>query len=402
MKHRPIFAIPALLLGVAASCGVAQAQAQAQAQVLSTSGDFRKQASAVQSQLAKGDLAGASGALAALSPASAFEKYVAASLQLELSARRNDTRGQRSAVAAILSSGAMPADQAAYMRYLAGYFAVQAGAVDEALSHLLAARSLGYETPQSGLLLAEAYLRKRKPTEALGVFNRVLEQMDSAKQPVPPAWLDRAAALAYGQKDWAGFATYEARRLRMDSSPLDWRSAIVNYSNGAMPDAEAQLDLMRLQNATGALASERDYQGYAALATSLGNTQEAKAVADAGLSNGKLLTLAGPMAKGKQNLVSLAKSRSKAVTASASAADKLLSGSQYTQAATAYRAALSAGPANRDRNMTRLGIALARSGDIAGARTAFAQVGGKWRDIALLWDSWAALQAVSSAAPAPR
>ena len=65
-----------------------------------------------------------------------------------------------------------------------------------------------------------------------------------------------------------------------------------------------------------------------------------------------------------------------------------------------YRQALSKGGVDKDEVNTHLGIALARSGDKAGAQTAFAAVTTEPRaGIASLWTTW--LQAGTSAAATP-
>ncbi len=73
----------------------------------------------------------------------------------------------------------------------------------------------------------------------------------------------------------------------------------------------------------------------------------------------------------------------------ASTADVYLGQGTYAKAAELYRTALTKGGVNADEVNTRLGIALARSGDKAGAQTAFAAVQGTPRaGIAALWNTW--------------
>jgi len=92
---------------------------------------------------------------------------------------------------------------------------------------------------------------------------------------------------------------------------------------------------------------------------------------------------------------SLASSEKTAMSAkdgriAASTADAYLGQNNYAKAAELYRTALSKGGVDANEVNTRLGIALAKSGDKAGAQTAFSAVTGQPRaGIAALWSTWA-------------
>ncbi len=73
--------------------------------------------------------------------------------------------------------------------------------------------------------------------------------------------------------------------------------------------------------------------------------------------------------------------------------DSYYSLAQYPQAVTQYRLALSKGGVDADRVNTRLGIALARSGDLPGGKAALTQVGGNWSNTARFWTVWTDQQA---------
>lgn len=397
--------LSAVLLGFAVP-GMAQ---NAGAEPLTASKAFREASAAVGARLAEGDVAGANASLSALQPASPGEKYMAGSLALEVASRRGDMRAQRAAVKAMLASGAAPAQQTGYLRYLAGYFSAQIGEGTEAAAHLQAARQLGYDTPPANLLLADLEMRRHRPAEALAMLDAAIARQTAAGMKVPVAWFERGTSMAYTLKNWPLVASYSARRLAAPSTPADWRSAIVNYISGAAPQGEAQLDLYRLQYATDAMASERDFQAYAALALAQGYASEARMAIEAGRSKGTLLTsdaainplFAKASVKAKTNLAEMqklsGKSASAASAAAASAAgDRLLSGGQYGEAVGYYRAALAKAGVDRDRVSARLGIALARSGDLAGAQSAFALVTGPWRDVAAFWSSWATNRSAAS------
>lgn len=399
---------PALLMaGLCLALGMAAAPSQAKeasgtANVAYASRAFRDAAAKAQTSLAGNDLAGAGGIISALVPTSPLEIYLAASLRMELAARRGDVSAQRKALADMLASGAVPPREEGRLRYLAGYAALQAGASQEGISQLTRARALGEDGPAQSLLLADAHLRKSRAAEALPLVEHAIAKQAASGKPVPLSWYDRAASLAYAQKDWSALARFHTAKLSQSTVAADWRSATAAYIAGAQPEREAELDLLRLQGAAGALASERDVQGYAALAAGQGYAAEAKAVIEAGQKSGELAAT-DPVSKGLlvslapkavRNLADLKPLPGKAAIAATGKAasesgDKLLANAQYAEAVQYYRAAIGKGGVDLDRVNTRLGIALARSGDGAGAQAAFAQVKGKWGDVARYWSAWA-------------
>ena len=175
-------------------------------------------------------------------------------------------------------------------------------------------------------------------------------------------------------------------------------------------DTQLQLDLYRLQAANGAMASERDYQAYAQLAEKAGYPAETKAIIEAGRKVGKLTptqaatsqllkTVTPKVTKALAALPAQAKKAEAASTGkdAASVGDDYFSLAQYPQAVEQYRLALSKGGVDADRTNARLGVALARSGDMDGAKAALAQVGGNWANVAGFWQIWVDHQSRKSA-----
>jgi len=398
IAHRKGLAAALMLAGA-----LLLAASPAQADVMKASPSFRKAAEAAQASLETGDLPAANTRISSLQPASALEKYMLASLRFEYAARRNDLRAQRSAVAEMLASGAAPEKQQGYLHYLLGYSSAQLGDANDALSHLSNARKAGYDTSEVALLMAEVHLRRHQGAEALAQFNQAIAKEDAAGRAVPASWLERGAAIAYSQKNYPGFVALATRRLRMAAGPGEWRTAISSYIAGAAADKEAQLDLYRLQNAIGALATERDYHAYSRLAAELGYASEAQSVIEAGRARGKLLPadavtaplLASLKAKATANLAEAQKLQGKAASAASGpvalkGGDRLLSAGQYAAAAAYYDQALRKGGVDKDKIGARLGIALARAGETERAKTVLAQVGGRWGEVAAYWASFVA------------
>lgn len=378
------------------------------------SSTFRLAARQAEALLTAGDVAGAAPQVAALQPSTPLESYVAAELRMELASRKGDAQAQRRALTDMLESKSVPAGQEAYLRYLAGYYSYYLGAFDDAVAQVNYARQLGYNGVDTTVLLSDTMIKKGKPAEGLALMDQAMEQLRANGKPVPASWYDRAVGVSYKGGAWNGVAKYCQAKLALFSTPGNWRTCIANYLAAPGLDSQLKLDLYRLQSATGAMASERDYQNYATLAAAEGYDAEAKTIIESGRANGKLSskdmatsalikTATPKAAKTIAGLPALAKKAAAASTgvASLGVGDTYLSLGQYPQAATQYRQALSKGGVDAARINARLGVALARSGDLPGGRAALALAVGNWANVAGFWNVWIEGQVRANPAPAP-
>jgi len=185
-----------------------------------------------------------------------------------------------------------------------------------------------------------------------------------------------------------------------------WRTAIAFYGFSAKPmaklDKRQRVDLFRLMRQTKALADQSDYEEYAQSAGDIGLPDEAKAVIDEGKASGKipavpssgikaLATDAAAQIAAEGSFDALEKKAAASPTGplSAQTGDAYLGRGDFAKAIALYQQALTKGGVNGDEVNTHLGIALALSGDKAGAKTAFAKVTGDPRnDIAGFWTVW--------------
>lgn len=410
---RPAFILTSLCLAGGAEVALAALPVRVAEVAVASDGAFRSAAASIRKALDAGDLALAEGRLSALQADSPTEKYVKASFHLELATKRGDVRTQRNAVADMLTSGGAPADQLSYLNHTAGYLALQTGDALSALQYLTQARSQGASSTQFLLLLADCQLRVRQPQQALENITLAFQQEEAAKRTLPNDWLDRAASVAAKQKDWGMWSAFASRRLVNGAGPQEWRSAIMAPMFGASLPLQSQLDLYRLQAATGALASERDYEAYAALAASQGYPLEAKAIVDKGQANGKLLTGNPTIAKlmGKiRPQMAAANTQAKALKAKKpvagggaallTSADKLFAAGYYAEAAAYYRLVPVATlpVAERQRANLRLGMSQMLLGDRTSALSSFAQADSASYPVAALWAVWARVMPGAGAA----
>lgn len=264
------------------------------------------------------------------------------------------------------------------------------------------------------MLRGDIALRRNKPKEARPYFQEAVSRQRASGQAVPAAWYDRLISLAYQAGDWQEVGALYRERLTHFDSAQDWRSALINYLSAPGMEAQAQLDLYRLQAANGAMASERDYQAYAQLAEKSGYSAEAKAIIEAGRAAGKLMpsqavtaqllkTVTPKAAKEIAGLPAAAKKAAAASNGSAAMAvgDTYFSLGQYPQAAEQYQRALTKGGVDQAKVNARLGIALARSGNLQGAKPALAQANGSWANVAGFWSVWVDQQSRKTALNSP-
>lgn len=366
------------------------------------SDSFRASAQAAEAALRARDAASASAAVAAMTPSNDFEAYVVAGMRFEAAVLRRDPQAQRLALTDLFKTNSVPKTDAPRLRFIAAYLSYTVGNYDDAVAQLDYARTLGYNAVDATMLRADIALRRNKPKEARPYVQQAIAAQKASGKPAPLAWTDRAISMAYAAGDWPEVGQLYRDRLEQQESKEDWRTALVNYQAAAKLDPQMELDLYRLQAANGAMASERDYQAYAQAAEKAGYFSEAKAIIEAGRAAGKLtpthaataLILKSVTPKAPKEIAGLPALVKKAAASSSgkdalALADSYFSMGQYPQAAEQYRAALAKGGVDANRANARLGVALARSGDLTNAQAAFAQTQGTWASVAGFWSVWA-------------
>ncbi|WP_394440630.1 hypothetical protein ACGGKE_05150 [Sphingobium naphthae] len=363
---------------------------------------FRASAAEAEAALKARDTTTAASRIGALMPTTDFEAYVAAGMRYQLAVQRRDVQAQRLALTDLFKTTAVPRTEAPRLRFVAAYLSFMVGNYDDATAQLDYARTLGYDGIDAIMLRADIALRRNKPKEARPLLREALARQRASGQEVPLAWIDRAISMAYQAEDWNEVGALYRERLARTATPQEWRSALTNYMSAADLESQARLDLYRLQAANGAMASERDYQAYAQLAEKAGFYAEAKAIIEAGRKAGKLTAtqaatsalLKSVTPKATKEIASLPAMAKKAAAASSgkealALGDNYVSLGQFPQAVEQYRLALTKGGVDAGRVNARLGIALARSGDYAGAQAALAQAtDSDWASVAGFWSTW--------------
>ncbi|MBN8818838.1 MAG: hypothetical protein J0I80_09005 [Sphingomonas sp.] len=384
---------------------------------LSPSKAFMASAQEIQKLIAASDFAGAKTKIAE-SEATATkpdDKFYLGNFMLTVGLNLKDEGMQRKGLETMLDSGlAAPADAAKY-HFFVGQFALNAKDYPGARTHLLAAAQAGYGGPSPEVFVAETYFNeaqnqitnnqfspagKALVAQGLPHLKKAIELQAASGAPVDPSWYNRGFKMAGFAKD-PSFPEWAKLTLAKAGTTDNWRFALrgLQDDNPNMSRDE-NLDILRLMAASKSLQNAYSYNEYAEAAWRVGLPGEVKSVIERGRTSGevdktalddlyKLATAAVP--KDQASLPASEKAAAAAATGkpAAGTGNAFMSYGDYAKAATLYRLALQKGGVDADEVNTRLGIALARSGDKAGALEAFGKVNGPLRrKIADLWSVW--------------
>jgi tetratricopeptide (TPR) repeat protein len=322
------------------------------------------------------------------------DKYIVGQLALKAALAAKDNGAIAAAIETIATSGYITGTQAGNLYMGLGSTYYSAKQFDQAAAAFERAAALDPANGDAVINLGEARFAQGRKADAVAAFTRAIQAKLAAGQKPSEAVYKRVVGVAYDAQLPA--ASELARQwVAAYPGPDSWRNSIAIYRNMTKPDVEGTLDLLRLMQATGGLSSPADYSLFATAAADQGNYNEAKAVIDQGLA-AKHIEATSPIfreviagLKSKQiateaDLASATKSAANGM-ALLRIGDRYYGMGQYQKAADLYRQAagkpgVDAGVAN-----LHLGMALARSGDKAGATAAFNAVSGPRSDIAKFW-----------------
>lgn len=420
--------MPALIMGfmvtVSGAALVAQpaiAAKKEEAPSLKPSPNFVKAYQEADKAIRANDVANAQAKIAEAEKAASNEddKYLLGSLKLNLGIGQKDQKLQRAALEQMLASGkASPADTAKYS-FFVGQFALQDKDYDGAIQRLNTAISNNYPGADAEIMIAEAYFGKATTStnivnnqltpagkqlviEGLPHLKSAIEKQKASGQPVDPGWYSRGFRMASlaGAPDQAYWSS-SALTGNDPNAAENWRIALRSYQdNHKAITRDENLDLLRLMAATNSLTDAYSYGEYSDAALKGGLFGEVKAVIEQGRSSGHLQPTqlqevyqiaSNGIGADRASLPASEASAAKAPNGkiAASTASAYLGYGDYAKAATLYRLALQKGGVNADEVNTRLGIALAKSGDNAGAKAAFGAVTtGARKEIADFWTTW--------------
>lgn len=361
---------------------------------------FRPAIAAAQAAVKGGDVADATAKLAAAEALATLpdEKFYLGVVRYDLGKATKDTALQRKAVNEMIAAHSKLSANPADLNFVSGNLAYGAGDYQDAIARFTEADRLGSKQVDRLLLLAEASFKTNQVPQGLAYVDRAVAEQTASGQKAPESWYARAASVAYKAKMNGEVAKWTRAQVKAYPTAENWRSALVTYRDASKLEGQQMLDLMRLMRLTKSLAGERDYYEYAALATERALPGEAKATIEEGFASGavskssravsEMLTMAsGKIAADRASIATGEKQANGAPTGkpAAGTADAYLGYGEDAKAIPLYKLALQKGGVDNDQVNTRLGIALARSGQKDEARKYFTAVTGPRSEIAKFW-----------------
>jgi len=387
--------------GAASMVAVAPAAAKdkaAKPKAVNLSDSVRNALAAADKAMNAGDFPTATSQIAAASAAAKTndEKFFVGQYKINLGTKSNNAQLQAEGVDEALASGGVPAEDLGKFYFFQGQFAYQAKNYKKAEQAFSLSQQNNYNDPSLMPLLAEAQYQSGNKPAALATLQKGIAAMKAANQPVPAEWYGRAVAMAYDAKLGPQATDLTQQWVAAYPTKSNWRDALVIYRELNNPDADTQLDLMRLMRATGSLTGQADYMEYAQ-ATYLKYPGEAKAVLDEGIA-------AGALQAGNQNvkeMLGIVSGKIQADKASLAGAknpssgraamltgDAFLGYKDYANAIDLYKQALAKGGADANVVNTRLAFAYAQSGQKDAAKQALAQITGPRANLAKYIGIW--------------
>lgn len=414
MKFVSTFALAAALAGAGAVAGPALAQkpaaaAPAPAAAPTRSYKLSKEEKAalqpLQAAITAKDWAKATSLLPAAQTASVGSdaKYVYAQLELQIGLGTNDKAMQAKAVDDLIASGgATPPEMPALYRNQAA-FAIQnnnPAAAEAAYQRLLQVNPNDADTYVN---LARMRAEAHKPQEALQLLEKGIQLKRAAGQPVDESWYKYALKIAYEGKMRPESLRLSRELVAAYPTPANWRDTLLVFRDVNTLDKGATLDLLRLMRASKALEGERDWYDLADALGLAGLPGEEQAVLQEGgqlhkIDLGKaafrdlMNSASGRVAADRASLAGI---EAKALTAptgtiALNTGDAYYGYGNYAKAIALYQAALGKSGVDANTVNMHLGMALAQSGDRAGAEAAFRKVTGPRAEVAGLWLAWLA------------
>ena len=363
------------------------------------------------------ELAAASAGVAALMQAaeatavSPDEKLAAGQIGVNLGGYIGDIAMRQRSARLILDSGRLEPAKVPDFQYYLGNFAYSNKDYTTAASALAAAVAANFAQDDAGELMVDAYSRAGQPAQGLALLKQAVAAKRAAGQKVPEGWLKRANVIAYNAKLPAESMDWALTQVELYPSAFNWLGSAQLVRRFGNYGPNETIDLFRLMMRSGAFNNDpklvgNEYREYIQTADPRRLPGEVLKAIDmgtaAGAISGPFITESRALAAGRiaADKASLPAAAAKSA-ASSSGLDALSTGDAYlnygdaAKAEALYAMALTKSGVDKDRVLTRLGIAQVDQAKYAEARANFKQVGGTRLPLARLW-----LAFVNSKSPA--
>lgn len=330
------------------------------------------------------------------------DKFIIASLQTVAALKANNNVAIQAGIEAMQASGSAENPDLAARYSDLGKRYKAAGQVDQAVGALGKALTIDPNHVSALVNLAAIKDSQGQKAEAVTLMQKSFLASKAAGQKVDEGNYKFAAGAAYGLR--MPIANDIARQwVAAYPSPTSWRDSLRIYRDLNRPAPGQLIDLLRLGRAANALSGENDYFSLGSALASAGRLAEAKSLMVEAKTAPNVDTTKNAFTDiAKKTALAPARpaidAAAKAALAGANgkamidAGDGLYGVGAYAEAVPLYRAALTKGGDAGLANL-HLGMALARSGDKAGATAALGAVTGVNADIARYWLLWLSTQA---------
>lgn len=336
------------------------------------------------------------------------EKNAAGGLLYNAGAKLQDQALQLQGMELMLAGGKIPIENVGRFNFIAYQLANGQGDFAKARTYLQEAINRNFTTetvngPAMQVALAESYFSENRFKEGLGVLSAAITSQKNSGQPVQEAWYRRGLTIAYNNKIVPEVYDITFGWVSEYPSDANWRDAINLTRNLNEFEGQELLDLFRLGRKVGALQDQSDYDYYVESADARRLPKEVKDVIEEGMAAGvvsqdnlflseALQTASGRIQADRAELPALERDAAAAgagLRTVVAAGDAFLSYGDYAKAAQFFEKALGMAGVDRQRTLTRLGIAQTSLGQLDAAKATFAQIDGMRMPIARLWITYA-------------
>jgi len=334
------------------------------------------------------------------------DRFAAGNLILQLGNKLSDPTLQRQGLELMVASGKADPAQLGQFQFFIGSLAYDAKDWAAARTALQAAMAAGYSEGDPEPMIAETYFGENQAAPGLQFLAGVVDRRTEAGQQVPESWLVRGLQVAYQARLTDQAIEWSSRLVAQNPNQTNWQRALQVVNSLATLDPQSQLDLLRLMLTTDAMKERAEFVAYIEAADPRIMANEVAKVLDAGVQNGAFTTgeeyyadvkrvVDERAAQDRAEAPALAEEARGAANGNAAqnAGDVFLSLGSWAEAEEMYALALEKGVADRDRALTRLGIAQAQQGKNTEARATFEQVGGARVPVARMWTAYVASRA---------
>ncbi|NLR69983.1 hypothetical protein HGI47_03710 [Novosphingobium sp. ERN07] len=340
-----------------------------------------------------------------------LDRMAAGGWAVSLGGTLNDVAMRQRGMQNMLDSGQVPAANVTEYQFYLGNFAYSNKDFPAAVKALTAVVAANYKDDTAAELLADSYSQQGQNAEALAALKAAVDARKAAGGAVPEGWFKRANLIAYKNKLGPQAIEWSTMMVENDPTPLNWLGAGQLVREFGQFTNQESLDLGRLLLRSGGFQNdpkyvEREYIEYIEAADPRRLPGEVLKVTEMGVKSG-VLKANDPFVS---DALSQAKSRIAPDKASLPALDKearagkdgksalamadaYLSYDEPAKAEEMYEMAIAKGAIDKDRALTRLGIAQLDQDKFEDAKASFAQVAGARAPLARLWATFATTQA---------